>query len=317
MPTVHAGSAAYPPDGPGPVVTIGNFDGVHHGHRVLLERLIARARALSAPAVVYTFEPSPRVVLAPSQHVARILSWPDKVRLLGQQGVDAVVVERFSRAFAQHPPEWFAKEVLGRRLRAQALVVGYDFRFGRARAGDVEMLGRLLPEMPVEQVQAVRLDGAVASSSVIRQRVLDGDVAGAARLLGRWHFVRGTVVSGDQRGRHIGFPTANLDSEAELLPARGVYAVQVRIDDGPALPAVANLGLRPTFDGTGLRLEVHLLDWSGDLYGCELRVDFVERIRAEERFADVDALVTRIRSDVATARTLLTQAVSPAAGGPP
>ena len=308
---VHAGSDAFPAEGPGPVVSIGNFDGLHHGHRVLLRRLVEGARRQGGPAVVYTFEPPPRVVLAPSQHMARILSWPDKVRLLGEQGVDAVVVERFSRAFAQHPPEWFATEVLGRRLRARGLVVGYDFRFGRARAGDVGMLKRLLPDMPVDQVAAVELDGAVCSSSAIRERVASGDVAGAARLLGRWHFVRGTVVAGDRRGRTIGFPTANVDTDAELLPAHGVYAVQARVDGGPPLPGVANLGLRPTFDGTMVQLEVHLFDFSGDLYGRELMVCFVERLRGEQRFAAVDALVARIRQDAELARSALAAATEP------
>ena len=305
MPEVIAGSAAYPPEGPGPVVTIGNFDGVHVGHRVLLERLVARARALSAPALVYTFEPSPRTVLAPHQVLPRILAWPDKVRLLGEVGVGQVVVERFSRAFAQHPPEWFATEVLGRRLRARALVVGYDFRFGRARAGDVARLQELLPDLPVDQVAAASHEGVVASSSAIRELVAAGQVAQAARLLGRHHFVRGTVVPGDQRGRTIGFPTANVETDAELMPAQGVYAVRARVDGGAPLPGVANLGVRPTFDGATLLLEVHLLDRTEDLYGRELQVDFVDRIRGERRFEGVDALVARIRQDVEQARQLL------------
>ncbi len=305
MPQVHAGSAAFPADGPGPVVTIGNFDGVHHGHRALLSRLVDTARSLDAPAVVYTFEPSPRVVLAPSQHLPRILSWPDKVRLLGEQGVQAVVMERFTRSFAQHPPEWFAREVLARRLRAQALVVGYDFRFGRARVGDVNMLRQILPDMPVEQVAAAKLDGRICSSSAIRDMVMAGDVAAAAQLLGRHHFVRGTVVAGDQRGRDIGYPTANVDTDAELLPARGVYAVLAHVDEGGALPAVANLGVRPTFEGERLQLEVHLLAYDGDLYGREVQVDFVQRLRDERRFDGVDALVTQIRADAAQAASLL------------
>ncbi len=305
MPQVYAGSAAYPVEGPAPVVTIGNFDGVHHGHRVLLDRLIARARALDAPPVVYTFEPSPRVVLAPTQHLPRILTWPDKVRLLGEQGVQAVVVERFDRAFAQHPPDWFACEILGRRLRARALVVGYDFRFGRARKGDVAMLRRLLPDMPVEQVDAATLDGQICSSSAVRDAVARGDLVTATRLLGRPHFVRGTVVAGDQRGRTIGFPTANVDTDTELLPAAGVYAVRAHVDEGPPLAAVANLGVRPTFQGGRLLLEVHVLDFSGDLYGREVRVDFVSHLRQERRFSDVDALVRQIRQDAAAARACL------------
>ncbi|RME28553.1 MAG: bifunctional riboflavin kinase/FAD synthetase [Deltaproteobacteria bacterium] len=305
MPQVYAGSAAYPAEGPDPVVTIGNFDGVHHGHRALLARLVERARELGAPPVVYTFEPSPRVVLAPSQYLPRILTWPDKVRLLGEQGVEAVVVERFDRAFAQHPPDWFAREILGRRLRAQELVVGYDFRFGRARRGDVALLRRLLPDLPVVQVEAAMLDGRICSSSAVRDAVRRGDIDMATRLLGRPHFVRGTVVAGDQRGRTIGFPTANVDTDTELLPGAGVYAVYAHADDGRPLPAVANLGVQPTFSGSRQRLEVHVLDFQGDLYGRELRVDFMARLRDERRFSDVDALVRQIRQDVDDARACL------------
>lgn len=308
MAEVIAGSAAYPLDGPGPVLTIGNFDGVHLGHRTLLDALVARARALSAPAVVYTFEPSPRVVLAPHQAMPRILAWPDKVRLLGEAGVDRVVVERFTRPFAQHPPEWFAQEILARRLRAQALVVGYDFRFGRARAGDVALLARLLPALPVQQVAAAELDGVVASSSAVRELVAGGHVAAAARVLGRPPFVRGTVVPGDQRGRALGYPTANVETDAELVPAHGVYAVLVRVDGGPPAPGVANLGVRPTFEGQTGVLEVHLLDGAPDLYGRELHVSFVDRIRGEQRFDGPDALITQIRQDIDRARQILRQA---------
>ena len=305
MPQVIAGSAAYPPDGPDPIVTIGNFDGVHLGHQALLNRLVTEARAAAAPAVVYTFEPSPRAVLAPAQAMPRILAWPDKVRLLGEAGVDIVVVERFTRAFAQHPADWFATEILGHRLHAGTLVVGYDFRFGKARAGDVALLRKLLPALHVEQVEAERLGGQVVSSSVIRELVMQGDVDQARSLLGTCHFLRGTVVPGDQRGRQLGYPTANVETDAQLLPAHGVYAVRVRVDGGAHQDGVANLGMRPTFDGDRMLLEVHLLDGRPDLYGRELEVAFVARIRGEQRFADVDALVTQIRADVGRARTLL------------
>lgn len=305
MPQVYAGSAAYPAPSPRPVLTIGNFDGVHLGHRDLLDRLVRRARAEGAPACVYTFDPPPRVVLAPQQHRPRVLDWTDKVRLLGEAGVDHVVVEHFTRAFAQHPPDWFVTEVLGRRLGARALVVGYDFRFGRARAGDVDLVRRLLPDAQVEQVGAHGIDGTVVSSSLVRQSVLDGQVERAAVLLGRPHLVRGTVVAGDQRGRAIGFPTANLETDAELVPAPGVYAVWARIDGGPSLPGVANLGFRPTFAGQAFRIEVHVLDFQGDVYGRQLEVEFVSRLRGERRFAGVDELVAQIRADVVDGRRIL------------
>lgn len=307
MTQLYAGSAAYPPatSGPGPVLTIGNFDGVHRGHQHLLARLVSRARALGVPSCVYTFEPPPRVVLAPQQARTRILAWPEKMRLLADHGVDHVVVERFTRAFAQHPPEWFATQILGARLRAAALVVGYDFRFGRARAGDLALLRRLLPHVPVEQVEALYLDEQLVSSSTVRGLVLEGAVERAAALLGRPHCIRGTVVGGDQRGRTIGFPTANLETDSELLPAPGVYAVRARVDGGAPLPAVANLGFRPTFEGRSFLVEVHLLDQSLDLYGHELIVQFEARLRAEQRFSGVDALVAQIRADVEAARGVL------------
>jgi riboflavin kinase / FMN adenylyltransferase len=303
-PAIFAGSSAYPSDGPGPVLSIGNFDGVHAGHRHLLAKVVARARAMEVPACIYTFDPPPRVVLAPAAHQPRILGWPDKVRLLAAEGVDQVVVERFTRAFAQHPPEWFVEEILGRRLRPSALVVGYDFRFGKARAGDLAMVKRLLPHVPVNHVDALQDEGTV-SSSRIRESVLAGRVAEAGHLLGRPHFVKGTVVSGDKRGRKIGFPTANLDTAAELLPPIGVYAVRARIDGEGWRDAVANLGVRPTFGAASFSVEVHVLDYRGDLYGREVAVAFVERLRGEQKFSDVAALQDQIRLDVVAARGLL------------
>jgi len=305
MTQIFAGSAGYLSPSPGPVLSIGNFDGVHLGHRHLLARLVAQGQALGAPTCVYTFEPPPRVVLAPQQHQPRISSWPDKLKLLADFGIDHVIVERFTRAFAQHPAEWFARTILGERVRPRGLVVGYDFRFGRARAGDLPLLRATLPGMPIEQVSALHLEDRLVSSSRIRTMVREGQVEEAAALLGRPHLIRGTVVPGDQRGRTIGFPTANLETDTELLPADGVYAVRARVDGGPWLPGVANLGTRPTFDGRRYLVEVHLLDGSHELYGRELAVCFIARLREERRFPDVDALVAQIRADAEEARARL------------
>ena len=307
MPEIFAGSAAYPVPSPAPVLSVGNYDGLHLGHRHLLKALVDKAAALGAPACVYTFDPPPRVVLAPQQHQPRIQSWPDKVRILGELGVDQVIVERFSRAFAQHPPQWFAAEVLGRRIQPRAMVLGYDFRFGRARAGDIHLLRGLLPDTPIEQVDALKIDGGIVSSSVIRSMVLDGEVARSAHLLGLPHRISGTVVDGDKRGRTIGFPTANLDTDAQLLPKNGVYAVRARVDGSQWIDGVANLGERPTFDGRRFLIEVHLIDFSGDVYGREMEVGFIKRLRDEQRFDGPDALVAQIRADVAEARVALGQ----------
>ncbi len=305
MPRIFAGSRAYVSPSPRPVLSIGNYDGLHLGHRHLIETLVHRARALDAPACVYTFDPPPRVVLAPQQHQPRIQSWPDKVRIMGELGVDHVIVERFTRSFAQHPPAWFADEILGRRIDPKAMVVGYDFRYGRARAGDVNSLRAALPDVDVEQVEALEMEDRIVSSSAIRRLIEDGDMRTAAALLGCPHMIRGTVVPGDQRGRTIGFPTANLQTDADLLPARGVYAVWARVNNGSPIAAVANLGNRPTFDGTTFLVEVHLLDFTGELYGHEMEVAFVERLRGEIRFEGVGALVTQIRLDVELARDRL------------
>ncbi len=305
MPTVIAGSAAYPSDGPRPVLTIGNFDGLHHGHRHLVTALVDQAKRLSAPSAVYTFNPPPRVVLSPDHRAPRIQAWTDKVRIMGELGVDQVIVERFTPSFAQHPSSWFIDEVLLRRIRPVGLVVGYDFRFGRGREGNVDTVRAAFPEHPIIQVEPVQLDGTTVSSSRIRTAVANGDVADAVRLLGCPHRIRGTVIHGDARGRTIGFPTANLQTDAELMPADGVYAVRARSDGGGWHNAVANLGTRPTFDGRGFLMEVHLLEFSGDLYGTEMEVEFIDRIRGEMTFSGPDALVAQIQADILSAQQML------------
>lgn len=304
-PRLFAGSEAVPENLPRPVLTIGNFDGLHLGHQHLLDRVREEAKALGAPVWVYTFDPPPRVVLAPQHRQPRICPWPEKVAMLGSAGVDVVVLERFTRAFAQHPADWFADEIIGRRLRPRSVVVGYDFRFGRARSGTAEHLRRRLPSLPVTQVEALELGGEVVSSTRIRKLVGSGDVEAAARLMARPHRIRGVVIPGDQRGRTIGFPTANLELDAELVPPEGVYAVRARVDAGDWRPAIANLGIRPTFDGGRFLVEVHLFDFRGDLYGRQMDVAFVKRIRGEQRFSSPDALVAQIHADVEVARAAL------------
>jgi len=224
---------------------------------------------------------------------------------MGELGVDHVVVERFTRSFSQHPPSWFLDEVIGKRIQPQAIVVGYDFRFGRHRAGDVNTLRDAFPNLPVTQVEALKMEGDTVSSSRIRTLVSEGDVAGATKLLGCPHRIRGTVVHGDARGRTMGFPTANLQTDADLKPSRGVYAVRTRSERGEWYQGVANLGTRPTFDGHGFLIEVHILDFDGDLYGAEMEVDFVDRLRGERTFDGPDALSAQIHLDIQHAREVL------------
>ncbi len=304
-PEVFEGSASYPSPSPGPVLTIGNFDGVHRGHLHLLGRLVDEARAAGGPACVYTFDPAPRDVLRPGNPIPRIQTLGERIACLGRAGVDHVVVEPFTRALGALDAQAFAKVILRERLGVRGLVVGYDFRFGRGREGTVDDLRRVLG-VPIAQVDPHAPGGEVISSSRIRQAVRDGDVREAARLLGRAHVVSGTVVRGDARGRALGFPTANLAPHTALVPANGIYAVWVELGDGVRREGAASLGVRPTFaDGDDHRVEVHLLDFSGDLYGREARVEFVERLRGEEAFATPEALIARIAQDVRDARAVL------------
>ena len=301
---VVEGTANYPTEGLGPVLTIGNFDGVHLGHQALLGQVVARARGLGHPAAVLTFDPAPRDVLRPDNDIPRIQSLADKISALGAVGIDQVIVERFTRELGAQRPEWFAEEVIARRLRTRALVLGWDFRFGRKRAGTAEDLARWT-DLPVEQVEALRNRDEIVSSSRIRTSVRSGDVETAARLLGRPHRNRGRVVHGEQRGRTIGFPTANIAIDTPLRPCPAVYVVRCDIGDGLLRPAIANLGRRPTFGGHDVTLEVHLLDFEGDLYGAELAVDYVGKVRDETAFPSIEALKTQIALDCARAREIL------------
>jgi len=305
-PAVYPGSAAYPRPSARPVLTIGNFDGVHRGHRALLDRVVALAREGGVPACVLTFDPPPRDVLRPGNAVPRIQALPDRVARLGSVGIDDVVIEPFTLALAALEPRAFA-ERLRDHVNPSAMVLGYDFRFGKARAGTADDLRAWLG-IPVEVVGAVAADGGVVSSSRIREAVRAGRVDEATALLGRPHEVVGVVVRGDARGRDLGFPTANIASRTPLIPADGIYAVRIDVGDGVWRAGAASLGVRPTF-GAGLehRVEVHVLDFEGDLYGREARVAFVRRLRGEVAYEGVEALIAQIRRDVDDTRRALAE----------
>jgi len=291
---------------PMPVITIGNFDGVHLGHRALIDRTRAMADALSVPAGVLTFDPAPQQVLRPESASPRIQSLAQRIEALARTGLDLVVVEPFDRELASLTAETFADRILAERLGVSGLALGYDFRFGQARAGSVETLRERL-QVPIEQLSAVLLDDEPVSSSRIRRALLAGEVGLASRCLGRLHAVRGTVMAGDRRGRTLGFPTANLRQLEGLAPARGVYATWAW-HGGQRHRAVANLGVRPTVDGVDavdVVLEVHLLDFTGDLYGATLDVEFAAYIRGEQAFSDLDALRAQIARDAQAAREQL------------
>ncbi len=298
-----------PADGRGCVVAMGNFDGMHKGHRALLETAKARAGALGAPFGVVTFEPHPRRLFKPDDPPFRLLSWRRKLALLQTAGIDVVYQLRFRRALSQVPGERFVRDILHRDLGVRGVVVGEDFRFGHGRDGDGGLLQGLGAELgiAVDLVTPVG-DGVVFSSSRVRRLLRDGDVAGAGEALGRPWEIDGRVIAGDRRGRTIGFATANITLGGYLRPRYGVYAVQACVDDG-ADPVwrdgVANIGVRPTVDGSRELLEVHLLDWQGDLYGQRLRVAFAGFIRGEQKFAGLDGLKQQIGKDCTTARSLL------------
>jgi len=290
-----------------PVCAIGNFDGVHVGHQKLIALARARAAARGATTAILTFDPHPAKVLAPRLAPPLICTPARKRELLAALGVDLLWLERFDEHTAAQSAESFVTATLVGSLRAREVVVGYDFTYGQGRTGNAATLieaGRA-HGFDVHVLPQVTVDGLVASSTKIRELLLEGNVAGARLLLGRDFDVDGTVVRGAGRGRAIGVPTANVAVENELLPRLGIYATRVSIDGGPWQAAATSLGTNPTFGGGQLSLEAHLIDWSGDLYGKRIRVAFVAWLRGEERFASVETLVAQIRADIAKARTAL------------
>lgn len=287
------------------VVTVGNFDGVHLGHADVIARTVWRARAIGANAAALTFVPHPVRVLARGRAPARLTPLERKLELMAEAGLDLAILFPFDRRLAALTAEEFAGRMLRDGVRASAVVVGDGFRFGAGRAGDVELLAAIGPELgfEVEAVPPVMLEGQAVSSSRIRGVLVEGGVELAARLLGRPHEVGGVVVGGDRRGREIGFPTANLGGLRAMLPGTGVYACTVRVQ-GDTIPAAVHVGDRPTF-GRGRSVEAHLLDFAADLYGRELTLSFVARLRADRKFDGVEALVEQIRRDVEQTRSAL------------
>lgn len=296
------------PSWEGAAVAIGNFDGVHVGHRALLDRARELATAHDARAVALTFDPHPSAVLSPKGAPPMVSSLARRLELMEDAGLDVAIVEPFTPELAKLSAHDFVEGVLFSSLRARAIVVGYDFRYGAGRAGTIDTLRAHAARAGVEVVvvSPVEVGGEVASSSRIRAYLQAGDLPGAERLLGRRWDIDGTVVHGAKRGRAIGIPTANIAPSSDLVIAPGIYAVTLCPDGGTPLPAVASLGTNPTFvDQGSLTLEVHVLDWSGDLYDRTVRTTFVARLRDEEKYDSVEALVAQIHADIAAARVVL------------
>jgi riboflavin kinase/FMN adenylyltransferase len=305
----YDGLAAVPDDLGPTVVTVGMFDGVHRGHRALLDRVAAEAAARSVPAAAVTFDRHPLAVLRPGTEPPLLTTLDRKVELLGAAGMDRVLVLAFTRELSQVGAEVFAAEVLFDALAARAVVVGENFRFGHKAAGDPALLAELGRPRGIEVVAVpLHTDGdQVVSSTRVRAELAEGDVAAAAASLGRPYAVEGEVVVGDRRGRPLlGVPTANLAVPAGIaLPADGVYAGHLTDDaDGIARPAAISVGTNPQF-GTDRRVEAHVLDFDADLYGHQVSVGFTHHLRGQATFAGVDELVAQMRADIDQARRLL------------
>ena len=289
-------------------LTIGNFDGVHRGHQAMLARLKQRARELGLRACVLTFEPHPLELFSPQTAPTRLTSLREKLELLAAQGVESVQVSRFNRSYASRSPQEFIERVLLAGLGMRWLLIGDDFRFGARRAGNFALLQEASGKygFGLEAMSTVEHDGVRVSSSAVRAALAAGRLDAAEALLGRPYSISGRVVHGDKLGRQIGYPTANVQLRHNRPPLSGIFAVRTLDGAGHTRYGAASLGLRPTVDNSGrAKLEVHLFDFAGELYGRHLRVDFLYKIRDEEKFPNLDALKARIALDCEIAKEFL------------
>lgn len=288
----------------GCVVTIGNYDGIHRGHQALLQQLKARAETLSVPSVVITFEPQPLEFFSKDRSVPRLTRFREKFYHIAQCGIDYVLVIRFNDLFASLSAEAFADKILHKAMQVKHMIVGDDFHFGHKRQGDVHTLQTLGQRFGfiVEQMHSVMVDHERISSTRIRKALQEDQHSLVLQLLGRPYSMMGRVVYGHQRGRMIGFPTANIYLHREATPVLGVYVVRLHGIETQGLPGVANVGVRPTVGGTRTVLEVHIFDFDQMIYGREVRVEFCKKLRDEQRFATLDLLKEQIWQDAAKAR---------------
>ncbi len=286
------------------ILTIGNFDGLHRGHKLILRKVISRAREEGGTSAVVTFEPHPMKVLYPDKAPELIQTRDQKRDILSYMGIQVLVEVPFNKETASVDAEDFI-QLLNASLEPKEIYIGDDFRFGKGRRGDIELLKNMGAELGFEAdaVKKLKVNGGDVSSTRIRKLLVKGDMEAAVRLLGRPYIIEGVVGHGDSRGKTLGFPTANLAIENELVPAHGVYVVAVDIGENPLLPGVANLGTRPTFGETDPAVEVHLLKGGRDLYGKKIRCFFLKFLRPELKFDSVDALKKAIAEDVEATRT--------------
>jgi riboflavin kinase/FMN adenylyltransferase len=300
----------------GASAAIGNFDGVHRGHQVLIRDAASARRAADAPLGVITFEPHPRRHFQPEAPPFRLTLPAEKARVLAGLGVERLYQLRFDASLAGMQAEDFVRDVLVAGLGIAHLVVGADFRFGKARRGDTLLLRRMSGELGFGLTihEMIGDETGEFASTALRVLIEDGRCREAARQLGRWHTVTGRVKEGDRRGRELGYPTANLDFGEQLIPRYGIYAVRVAVHGGPhagEYAGVASIGERPTFGANRPNFEAHLFDFAGDLYGAEISAGLVQRLRDEERFDSVEALVAQMQRDAVGARAVLATATLP------
>ncbi len=288
------------------VVTLGNFDGIHRGHQELVRMVMRRAQEIHGQSMVVTFRPHPLKVLAPEKCPPLISIYEEKIELFRKLGLDVLVKIPFSLDFAEMSPRDFVKKALCDLLGAKEIFVGYNYRFGRGREGTATTLRAMGEEFGfrVNEINQVSLNGEVISSTRIRQMLMAGEIEHAARLLGRHYAITGIVIRGDGRGKELGFPTANIASKHDIIPAGGVYAVKLSARD-TCYDGVVNIGLRPTFNSKSLAIEAHFFDFNEDLYGEEVTIYFVRKLRQERRFDSADALIAQIKKDISEAREAL------------
>lgn len=285
-------------------ITIGNYDGVHLGHQQLISVLKETANELQLPSMVMTFEPQPREFFDPDNPVPRLTRFREKWNEFERLGIDAVCCLRFNKKLAALSPEDFVREVLVKRLQVKAVIVGDDFRFGAKRAGDFAMLEQFGEQygFRVQRVDKYIVDGERVSSTRVRNSLEQGDLATVKKLLGRSYTLCGKVSHGDKRGHDLGFPTANLHLHRRSVPILGVYAVLVHGIEEKPLPASAYIGTRPVFDGDRVILEVFILDFNRMIYGCNIEVEFLNKIRDDQHFPDWEALVVQVEKDIDATR---------------
>ena len=291
---------------PYPVITLGNFDGVHVGHQILFRKAAEIAREKKGTSIAFTFEPHPLKIIAPEKVPPLLTHFHKKMELIEACNIDNVICADFTRKFADQRPRDFSKSIIKEKIGAKEIVVGFDYAFGRGREGTVPYLKKMGEEFgfTVNVVDPIQLDGLTVSSSHVRELIEAGNMESARKFLGRYYSIFGPVVSGYKTGQAIGFPTANIDTSKVQIPGTGVYAVRM-IYQKKSYEAVANIGFNPTFQRDRLSVEVHIFDFSQAIYGKEIEVEFISRIRSEIEFESKDDLVVQIKKDIEQAKTIL------------